>query len=146
MNVTTELFLTMALWRMKIKIALMKAFIMVILRFGNTHSLLSVLEFSFDCTSYFYSSEFCFEHKKCLKMLKGSFQKLSAKNMEFSICRGGGSDGVIFHMFSATHQNAFKAILSIFRYFYFFPLWPPLHQKTWIEIFLSVFGFILGKN
>ena len=35
----------------------------------------------------------------------------------------GGSGGIIFHMFSATltHQNAFKAILSIFRHF-FFPL------------------------
>ena len=134
MNVTTELFLTMALWRMKIKIALMKAFIMVILRFGNTHSLLSVLEFSFDCTSYFYSSEFCFEHKKCLKMLKGSFQKLSAKNMEFSICRGGegGSGRVIFHMFSATHQNAFKAILSIFRHFYFFTCDPPPLNKVFL--------------
>ena len=119
MNVTTELFLTMALWRMKIKIALMKAFIMVILRFGNTHSLLSVLEFSFDCTSYFYSSEFCFEHKKCLKMLKGSFQKLSAKNMEFSICRGGG--GVWQGHFPYVFCNSPKCILSISRHFYFFP-------------------------
>ena len=40
----------------------------------------------------------------------------------FHIKGGGGSGGVIFHMFSATHQNAFKAILSIFRHFYFFPL------------------------
>ena len=30
------------------------------------------------------------------------------------------SGGIIFHMFSATHQNAFKAILGIFRHFYFF--------------------------
>ena len=40
--------------------------------------------------------------------------------MEFPICKGGGgSDGFIFHMFSATHQNASKAILSIFRHFFF---------------------------
>ena len=44
--------------------------------------------------------------------------------MEFSICRGvGGSDGVIFHMFSAT---------------------PPSHE-AWIEIFLSIFGLLRGK-
>ena len=29
------------------------------------------------------------------------------------------SGGVIFHMFSATHQNAFKAIISIFRHLHF---------------------------
>ena len=36
--------------------------------------------------------------------------------MEFSICSGEGSGRVIFHMFSATHQNAFKAI----KYFWSF--------------------------
>ena len=30
----------------------------------------------------------------------------------------GGYDGIIFYMFSASHQNAFKATLSIFRHFY----------------------------
>ena len=40
--------------------------------------------------------------------------------MEFSIC--GGAGGLIFNMFSATHQNTSKAFLSDFRHFYFFPL------------------------
>ena len=44
------------------------------------------------------------------------------------------SGGIIFHMFSATHQHAFKAILGIFRHFYFFPLCSPPHQ-TRLEIF-----------
>ena len=52
---------------------------------------------------------------------KGSFQKETEKNIwKFQYVRGG-SGGIIFHMFSATHQNASKAILSIFRHF-FFPL------------------------
>ena len=51
---------------------------------------------------------------------KGKLSKIIfKKHMEFSICKGGGGSGrVIFHMFTATHQNAFKAILSIFRHFY----------------------------
>ena len=45
-------------------------------------------------------------------------------------------------MFSAIQQNAFKAILSIFRHFYFFS--PPPHQ-TQLEI-ESIFGVLRGKN
>ena len=37
----------------------------------------------------------------------------------------GGQQGVIFHMLSRKILNAQKAILSIFRPFYFFPLCTP---------------------
>ena len=61
--------------------------------------------------------------------------------MEFSICRGGRgeSGGVIFNVFSATHQNASKAFLSHFRHFYFF-VTPPPHQAR-IEIFKYFWSF-----
>lgn len=53
---------------------------------------------------------------------------------------GGGSlmaERDIFHKFLATHHNASKAILSIIKLLYFFPLWPattPIQAS--IEIFL----------
>ena len=45
----------------------------------------------------------------------------------------GGSGGVIFHMFSAIHQNASKAFLSHFRHFYFFPLQPSNNENKTID-------------
>ena len=44
---------------------------------------------------------------------EGSFQKLSAKNIwNFPHVGQGGLASVIFHMFSAIHQNTSKAFLS----------------------------------
>ena len=50
--------------------------------------------------------------------------------MENSISWGGGQQGVIFHMLSRKILNAQKAILSIFRHFYFFPLCTPPPSTT----------------
>ena len=71
--------------------------------------------------------------------------------MENSISQGGGQQGVIFHMLSRKILNAQKAILSIFRHFYFFPLCtpdPPLLPSSELnnENFLSIFGLLRGKN
>ena len=71
--------------------------------------------------------------------------------MENSISLGGGGQqGVIFHMLSQKILNAQKAILSIFRHFYFFPLCtpPPLLPSSELnnENFLSIFGLLRGKN
>ena len=69
---------------------------------------------------------------------------------KFHILGGGGQQGVIFHMLSRKILNAQKAILSIFRHFYFFPLCtpPPLLPSSELnnENFLSIFGLLRGKN
>ena len=48
---------------------------------------------------------------------------------------GGGQQGVIFYMLSQKILNAQKAILSIFRHFYFFPLCtsPPSTTILWAK-------------
>ena len=46
------------------------------------------------------------------------------KHIKFSLCRGRGALvglSIIFHMFSAFHQNEFKAFLSILDTYIFFP-------------------------
>ena len=70
---------------------------------------------------------------KCLTecivyIVMGSFQKAIAKNI-FSI--------------SASHQNAFKLILYIFRHF-LFPFWPPLLNLFYLTnwIYKSIFGLL----
>ena len=57
----------------------------------------------------------------------------------------GGACEIIFHIFFGSHQNAFKAILSIFKHFYFFPLWLPPSLDLFnlrILIFISNFGLL----
>ena len=85
------------------------------------------------------------------KTTDGATSPILSKNTEglqapsfFSVV----SAGVIFHMLKPLCQNAFKAILSKFRHFYFFPLWlppPPSHlANTWK--FSKCFGFYKGKQ
>ena len=52
----------------------------------------------------------------------------------------GGSGGVIFHMFSAIHQNASKTFLSHSRHFYFFPCNPQImKRKQLMQRFMKIF-------
>ena len=65
----------------------------------------------------------CKNNKKNSNFVSNSVRGLKyAKNKwNFSYVGGGGeSGGVIFLIFSATHQNASNAFLSNFRHFYFF--------------------------
>ena len=59
--------------------------------------------------------------------LREAFKKNNDKTYgKFHIFRGGGGQQrVIFHILSRNFLNAQKAILSIFRLFYFFPYVPP---------------------
>ena len=61
----------------------------------------------------------------------------------------GGACQIIFHIFFGSHQNAFKAILSFFKHFYFFPLWLTRGGGTSLDlfslrilIFVSNFGLL----
>ena len=60
------------------------------------------------------------------KYVREAFKKNNDETYgKFHILGGGGQQGVIFHMLSRKILNAQKAILSIFRHFYFFPYVPP---------------------
>ena len=60
--------------------------------------------------------------------------------LNFPYVRGGGGSGrIIFLMFSATHQNGSKAILSIFGHFYFF-----LPQNYFKDKKVGDFPFVRG--
>ena len=63
-------------------------------------------------------------------MVREAFKKNNDETYgKFHILGGGGQQGVIFLMLSRKILNAQKAILSIFRHFYFFPR-PPGHDST----------------
>ena len=63
-----------------------------------------------------------------LQLLREVFKKKHDETYgKFHILGGGGQQGAIFHMLSQKILNAQKAILSIFRHFYFFPLCTPPH-------------------
>ena len=67
---------------------------------------------------YFLAIKYLIENKDH----KGSFQKKNYETYGKFHILGGGQQGVIFHMLSRKILNAQKAILSIFRHFYFFSL------------------------
>ena len=72
-----------------------------------------------------------FGNSYCLNKVREAFKKNNDETYgKFHILGGGGQQGVIFHMLSRKILNAQKAILSIFRHFYFFPLCTPPPSTT----------------